>query len=213
MKILLLSLFLFVGITVIAQTSFEKAMTEKVAQVEQQKTADEFTALANDFKRIGDKEKTQWLPYYYAAFSTIQKGRLAMRDGKMAELDAIATEAQKSLDLATNLNKDNAENLILQKMIHSLKMMVDPQSRFMSEGMLAKEALEKAEKADPANPRISLLKAEDTYFTPEQFGGSKAKGLELFQKSLDQFKVYKPKSTLDPNWGKGEAEYFLATKP
>ena len=213
MKILLLSLFLFVGITVIAQTSFEKAMTEKVAQVEQQKTADEFTALANDFKRIGDKEKTQWLPYYYTAFSTIQKGRLAMRDGKMAELDAIATEAQKSLDLATNLNKDNAENLILQKMIHSLKMMVDPQSRFMSEGMLAKEALEKAEKADPTNPRISLLKAEDTYFTPEQFGGSKAKGLELFQKSLDQFKVYKPKSTLDPNWGKGEAEYFLANKP
>ena len=213
MKILLLSLFLFVGITVIAQTSFEKAMTEKVAQVEQQKTADEFTALANDFKRIGDKEKTQWLPYYYAAFSTIQKGRLAMRDGKMAELDAIATEAQKSLDLATNLSKDNAENFILQKMIHSLKMMVDPQSRFMSEGMLAKEALEKAEKADPTNPRISLLKAEDTYFTPEQFGGSKTKGLELFQKSLDQFKVYKPKSTLDPNWGKGEAEYFLANKP
>ncbi len=213
MKILLLSLFLFVGITVIAQTSFEKAMTEKVAQVEQQKTSDEFTALANDFKRIGDKEKTQWLPYYYAAFSTIQKGRLAMRDGKMAELDAIAAEAQKSLDLALNLNKDNAENLILQKMIHSLKMMVDPQSRFMSEGMLAKEALEKAEKADPTNPRISLLKAEDTYFTPEQFGGSKTKGLELFQKSLDQFKVYKPKSTLDPNWGKGEAEYFLANKP
>lgn len=213
MKILLLSLFLFVGITVIAQTSFEKAMTEKVAQVEQQKTSDEFTALANDFKRIGDKEKTQWLPYYYAAFSTIQKGRLAMRDGKMTELDAIAAEAQKSLDLAINLNKDNAENLILQKMIHSLKMMVDPQSRFMSEGMLAKEALEKAEKADPTNPRISLLKAEDTYFTPEQFGGSKTKGLELFQKSLDQFKIYQPKSTLDPNWGKGEAEYFLTNKP
>ena len=73
--------------------------------------------------------------------------------------------------------------------------------------------MEKAEKADPTNPRISLLKAEDTYFTPEQFGGSKTKGLELFQKSLDQFKVYKPKSTLDPNWGKGEAEYFLANKP
>ena len=213
MKILLLSLFLFVGITVIAQTSFEKAMTEKVAQVEQQKTSDEFTALANDFKRIGDKEKTQWLPYYYAAFSTIQKGRLAMRDGKMAELDAIATEAQKSLDLATNLNKDNAENFILQKMIHSLKMMVDPQSRFMSEGMLAAEALSKAEKLDAENPRITLMKAEDTYFTPEQFGGSKAKGLELFQKSLDQFKVYKPKTALDPNWGKGEAEYFLANKP
>src|SRR5690606_11154685 len=120
-------------------------------------------------------EKTQWLPYYYAALSTIQKGRLAMREGKVADLDPIAAEAQKSLDLAMDLSKDNAENLILQKMIHGLKMMVDPQARFMSEGMLAADALSKAEKIDAGNPRITLMKAEDTYFTPEQFGGSKAR--------------------------------------
>lgn len=202
-----------VTVSVFSQTAFDKAMTEKIALVEQEKTAEDFTALANDFTRIGDKEKSQWLPYYYAAFSNIQKGRLAMRQGKMTELDAIAAEAQKSLDMAMGLSKDNAELLILQKMIHSLKMMVDPMSRFMTEGTLATEALSKAEILDPQNPRITLLRAEDTYFTPEQFGGSKTKGLELFQKSLDQFKVYKPKTMLDPNWGKGEAEYFLANKP
>jgi len=201
------------GIIAFSQTAYDKVMTEKIASIEKHQTADEFTALANDFKRIGDKEKTQWLPYYYAAFSTIRKGRMAMREGKLADLDPIAAEAQKSLDLAIDLNKDNAENLILQKMIHGLKMMVDPQARFMSEGMLAADALSKAEKIDAGNPRITLMKAEDTYFTPEQFGGSKARGLELFQKSLDQFKIYKTKSALDPNWGKGEAEYFLANKP
>ncbi|MGZ5198082.1 MAG: hypothetical protein ACXWB7_09035 [Kaistella sp.] len=213
MKKLLFTAFLLISTAAFSQTAYEKAMTTKIAHVKQQKTADEFTALANDFKRIGDKEKTQWLPYYYAAFSTIQKGRMAMREGKLAELDPIASEAQKSLDRAMELNKDSAENLILQKMIHGLKMMVDPQARFMSEGMLAAEALSKAEKLDAENPRITLLKAEDMYFTPEQFGGSKTKGLELFQKALDQFKVYQPKSLLDPNWGKGQAEYFLATKP
>ncbi len=204
---------LMTGIIAFSQTAYDKVMTEKIASIEKDQTADEFTALANDFKRIGDKEKTQWLPYYYAAFSTIQKGRMAMREGKVADLDPIAAEAQKSLDLAMDLSKDNAENLILQKMIHGLKMMVDPQARFMSEGMLAADALSKAEKIDAGNPRITLMKAEDTYFTPEQFGGSKARGLELFQKSLDQFKIYKTKSALDPNWGKGEAEYFLANKP
>lgn len=204
---------LMTGIIAFSQTAYDKVMTEKIASIEKHQTADEFTALANDFKRIGDKEKTQWLPYYYAAFSTIQKGRMAMREGKVADLDPIAAEAQKSLDLAMDLSKDNAENLILQKMIHGLKMMVDPQARFMSEGMLAADALSKAEKIDAGNPRITLMKAEDTYFTPEQFGGSKARGLELFQKSLDQFKIYKTKSALDPNWGKGEAEYFLANKP
>ena len=213
MKKLIFAMCLMTGIIAFSQTAYDKVMTEKIASIEKHQTADEFTALANDFKRIGDKEKTQWLPYYYAAFSTIQKGRMAMREGKVADLDPIAADAQKSLDLAMDLSKDNAENLILQKMIHGLKMMVDPQARFMSEGMLAADALSKAEKIDVGNPRITLMKAEDTYFTPEQFGGSKARGLELFQKSLDQFKIYKTKSALDPSWGKGEAEYFLANKP
>lgn len=212
MKNLILGIFLMIGVNAFSQTSYEKAMTEKIAIVEQHKTPDEFTALANDFKRIGDKEKTQWLPYYYAAFATIQKGRALMREGKTEALDPIAAEAQKYLGLAMQLNKDSAENLILQKMIHSLKMMVNPQQRFMSEGMLAAEALSKAEKIDAQNPRITLMRAEDTYYTPEQFGGSKTRGLELFQKALDQYKVYQPKTTLDPNWGKGEAEYFLANK-
>ena len=213
MKKLLFAMCLMTGIIAFSQTAYDKVMTEKIASIEKHQTADEFTALANDFKRIGNKEKTQWLPYYYAAFSTIQKGRMAMREGKVADLDPIAADAQKSLDLAMDLSKDNAENLILQKMIHGLKMMVNPQERFMSEGMLAADALSKAEKIDAENPRLTLMKAEDTYYTPEQFGGSRARGLELFQKSLDQFKVYKTKSALDPNWGKGEAEYFIANKP
>ncbi|WP_304344542.1 hypothetical protein [Chryseobacterium koreense] len=213
MRKLFLATVLFIGVTAFAQTAYEKAMSEKVAKVESHLSADDFTALSNDFTRIGDKEKTQWLPYYYAAFSSIQKGRIAMREGRTADLDPIADEAQKNLDKASELSKDNPELLILQKMVHGLKMMVNPQQRFMSEGMLAAEALSKAEKLDSENPRITLMKAEDTYFTPEQFGGSKTRGLELFQKSLDQFSVYKTKTSLDPNWGKAEAEYFLANKP
>jgi len=213
MKKLILTTLILISASTFAQTTFDKIMTEKIAKINQSKTPEDFTALANDFARIGDKEKTQWLPYYYAAHTTIEKGRSLMRVRKMTELDAITAEAQKSLDKASELSKDNAEIAILQKMIHGLKMMVDPQARFMSESMLGSAALEKATKIDPENPRITLLKAEDVYYTPEQFGGSKAKGLELFQKSLDQFKVYKPKTALDPTWGKGEAEYFLANKP
>lgn len=202
--------FLMMSIFTFAQTTFEKVMAEKTSKISQCKTPEDFTALSNDFTRIGDKEKTQWLPYYYAALSSIQKGRTMMRDGKTSELDAVADEAQKSLDRAVALNPENAENYILTKMVHSLRMMVNPQQRFMSEGMLAADALSKAEKLDPENPRITLLKGEDTYFTPEQFGGSKVKGKELVSKSLEQFNVYKPKTALDPNWGKQEAEYMLS---
>ena len=176
------------------------------------KTPEEFTAMANDFDRIGTKENTQWLPYYYAAFATIQKGRLMMKTGNTAELDPVAAQADQYIAKAEALSPNNAEIYILKKITSGLRMMVDPMSRYMQESPIAQGALAKAKELDAENPRITVLLAEDAYFTPEQFGGSKTKGIELFNKSLEQFKLYKPKTALAPNWGKEEAEYFLSQK-
>lgn len=192
-----------------AQANYEKIMTEKIAKIEACKTPDDFQVLANDFQRIADKETTKWQPSYYAAFSYIQKGRVLMREGKMDELDAAADQAQKYIDAATNIENQNSEIHLLQKMVYSLKMMVNPQERYMTFGMKAQDELAKAAKLDPNNPRIMLIKAEDIYFTPEQYGGSKTKGMELFKTALEKFNSFEPKTKLDPNWGKSEAEYFL----
>lgn len=199
-----------VSLITFAQAGYEKIMTEKIAKIETCKSAEDFQNLANDFQRIGDKEKGKWLPNYYTAFSYIQKGRVLMRDGKMESLDEVADQAQKYIDAAESAEKNNSEIHLLQKMVFSLKMMVNPQQRYITYGTQAANELKKAEDFDPANPRVALIKAEDVYFTPEQYGGSKAKGLELFKVSLEKFNAYKPKTTLDPNWGKSEAEYFLS---
>lgn len=199
-----------VSLITFAQAGYEKIMTEKIAKIETCKSAEDFQNLANDFQRIGDKEKGKWLPNYYTAFSYIQKGRVLMREGKMESLDEVADQAQKYIDAAESAEKNNSEIHLLQKMVFSLKMMVNPQQRYMTYGTQAANELKKAEDFDPANPRVALIKAEDVYFTPEQYGGSKTKGLELFKASLEKFNAYKPKTTLDPNWGKSEAEYFLS---
>jgi len=211
MKKLILSFALsLISLTAFAQTTYEKAMSDKIAKMETMKTADEFHALSNDFIRIAEKEKGKWLPNYYAAFSQIQKGRVMMRGGKLDQLDETADIAQKYVDLAMAADANNSEIYLLQKMIYSLKMMVNPMERFMTFGMKAQETLAKAEELNPDNPRVILIKAEDTYFTPEQYGGSKTKGMDLFKSALDKFSSYKPKTALDPNWGKAEAEYFIA---
>ena len=212
-KLIFTSAVLLITTLGFSQSKYETAMREKIDKVEQHLSADDFQKLSNDFTRIGDAEKTQWQPYYFASFAQIQKGRILMQQNQTAELDAVAAEAQKPLDKAMELSKDNAELYILKKMIHGLKMMVDPMNRYMTEGTAAQEALAKAEKLDAENPRISILKAEDLYYTPAQFGGSKEKGLELFKKALEQFKIYETKSPMNPNWGKAEAEYFIANKP
>ena len=194
-----------------AQTAYEKAMLAKVQTIEMPKAnLDDYTAQANDFARIGDKEKTLWQPYYYAAFSIIKKGRTLMQQNQLSKLDDVAKEAQNYIDKAEALSPNNAEIFILKKMNHGLKMIVNPMERWQTEGQAAQVALNEAKKLDPENPRISILEAEDLYYTPEQFGGSKSKGIELFKKALEQFKTYKIKSSVDPNWGQGEANYFIS---
>jgi hypothetical protein len=194
-----------------AQTAYEKAMLPKVQMIEMPKAnPDDYTIQANDFARIGDKEKTLWQPYYYAALSIIKKGRELMQKNQVAQLDDVAKEAQNYIDKAEALSPNNAEIFLLKKMNHGLKMMVNPMERWQTEGQAAQVALNEAKKLDPENPRISILEAEDLYYTPEQFGGSKSKGIELFKKALEQFKTYKIKSSVDPNWGQGEANYFIS---
>lgn len=210
-KYLLTFALSLISLTAFAQTDYEKIMSDKIAKIENCKSLDEFQTLANDFDRIGKKETKEWLPAYYAAFSYIQKGRMLMREGKMSELSAQANIAEKYLDQAEDIaGKDNAEIHLLRKMSYSLKMMENPTERYMTDGMKAIEELKKAENLDPENPRIALIKAEDTYFTPEQFGGSKTKGMEQFKDALTKFKTYVPKSKIAPNWGKAEAEYFVS---
>lgn len=194
-----------------AQADYEKIMSDKIAKLETTRSTDEFQALANDFERIGKKETKQWLPLYYAAFAYLQKGRMQMQSGKMSELSINANIADKYLDQAEAIaGKDNSEIHLLRKMAYSLRMMENPAERYMTDGMKAMEELKKAETLDPNNPRVALIKAEDTYFTPEQYGGSKEKGLEQFKAALVKFNAFKPKTALDPNWGKAEAEYFLS---
>ncbi len=213
MKKLILTISLFlIGFTAFAQTAYENAMTEKITKIETSKTPEELTALSNDFERIGTKESKKWLPYYYAAFATIQKGRILMQSGKTSELDPVAADAEKYIAKAEALSPNNAEIFILKKITSRLRMVVDPMGRYMLESPIAQEAIVKAQTLDSENPRITLLLAEDAYFTPEQFGGSKVKGTELFKKSLEQFAKYKPKTPLDPNWGKAEAESLLGQK-
>lgn len=208
-KYLLSFALVLLSLTTFAQTAYEKAMTDKIAKIETCKTAEDFQALANDFQRIAEKEQNKWQPYYYAAFSFIQKGRLQMRDGKTQDLDEPADQAMKYLTSAESIS-DNAEVRLLKKMAYSLKMMVNPMQRYMTDGAKATAEMTAAEKMEPNNPRVALIKAEDMYFTPEQYGGSKTKGLEMFKLALEKFNSYQPKTSIDPNWGKAEAEYFIS---
>ena len=164
---------LFVMVALIVMTAsfaqnekYVKAMEPKVSMLDTNNGVEVLKDLANTFERIGNAEKTQWEPYYYAAYCTVMAGTLSMpQDGSFGDNSAIADPmADKA---------DNSEIYCVIKMIHSLRMLGNPMARFMSEGAKASEALGKAKSLNENNPRVYILEAQDKYYTPEQFGGSK----------------------------------------
>lgn len=203
------------GTAVFAQSEkYVKAMEAKVGMIDSTNTPDAWKDLANAFERIAEAEKTQWLPYYYAAYSSVMAGMMSMPQGSFGDNSAIADpyadKAETLINKANEMNKDNSEIYCVIKMVHSLRLMGNAMSRYMTEGPKAEEALNKAKELNANNPRVYILEGQDKYFTPEQFGGSKEEAKKLFEKANEIFKTIKPGNAIDPQWGRSTVEYFLS---
>ncbi len=194
---------------------FVKAMESKIAMLDSVQTAEGYIELANAFERIADAEKNQGLAYYYAAYCNASAGTLVGAGGDMMaakadKTDPYADKADKQIKKAEELMKSNSEIFIVKKMIATLRMLGDPMNRYMTYGPEAQAALDEAKKLDPNNPRVYLLEAQDKYYTPEQFGGSKDEAKVLFEIAQKLFETFKPETSIHPNWGKNQVTYFLS---
>ncbi|MBO9563453.1 MAG: hypothetical protein J7621_11790 [Niastella sp.] len=192
---------------------YTKAMQAAIANLDSLHTAEAWTDAANTFQRIADAEKTQWLPYYYAALGNVMSGLMSSGVSGAAptpdKIDPLADKAQELISKAAALTKENSEIYCVKKMIATTRMMADPMNRYMTYGPQAAEALQKAKALNPENPRVYLLEGQDKFYTPEQFGGSKTEAKALFEQSLKKYDSYKPETDIHPQWGKSQVLYFL----
>ena len=206
--LLLISMISFSYLLYAQTDKFTAAMQKNIALLGSSLQKQDMTDLANNFTRIADAEKTQWLPYYYAAYCTVMNSYL-LKDRSKA--DDFADKAEELIGKAETIaGKPNSETLVIRSMIASAHMMVDPQTRWQQYGQVSAENISKAKELDPTNPRPVYLEAQAKFYTPEAFGGGKAPAKEMFEKAITMFDSFKPQSPIDPNWGKSSAEYFLA---
>lgn len=205
MKKLLVIASLFVATLVSAQGKFEAGMAKGLGMMKEAKTATALTETSAFFERVGDAEKTQWIPYYYAALSLYQS---AWADPK-ADKDKIGEACKMLISKGMAIEK-TADLYCLEQQVAVLQMMVDPMTRYQTYGAAAKVALQNAKKADATNPRIYFLDGMTLMNTPEAFGGGKAVAKPLFAKSVELFTTYKLATPFYPNWGAEEAAKQLA---
>lgn len=208
-KTILSALIICFCITTFAQSDkYAPAMKKNISMLDSAMQKGNAKELANNFERIGDAEKFQWLPYYYAAYANLLS---TYTEKDKTKVDAIADKAEELIIKAEGLaGKENSETAVIKSMIASAHMMVDPQSRYMQYGAASSENMQMAQELDPANPRAVYLEAQQKFYTPAAFGGGKSVAKPLFEKVLKMFDTFKPASELHPTWGKDATEYFLA---
>ncbi|TDH26214.1 hypothetical protein EXU57_12045 [Segetibacter sp. 3557_3] len=206
-QILVMTILLCVSVMSYAQNDkYQKAMEKTIAAFDTCKTAEDYQQVSAAFERIGDAEKTQWLPYYYAALAMEFKGFTDQKGDK----DEIANRAEALIAKAEAIEPKNSELFLLKNMSATLHMLVDPMNRWQQYGAVARQALGTAKAIDAQNPRVYLMEGESLMNTPAQFGGGKDKARQSLEKSVELFKAFKPVTPLHPVWGQKRAERMLA---
>ncbi len=182
--------------------AYEQAMGKAISEMYAAQDLAAFDNAANKFTRIGDAEKDQWLPYYYASLSYVFKG---FRINDLQQKDAVLDLAMKSIDKAATLAPNNVEIIAMHGFINMIKIGVDPGTRgqSLSPGIYAD--FTKAIQLDPKNPRATLFMAQMQYGTAQFFGSGLEDACQMVETSIVLFDSGENKDALMPAWGKESA--------
>ncbi|HET6558930.1 MAG TPA: hypothetical protein VFG54_16540 [Prolixibacteraceae bacterium] len=189
-----------------ANEAYHEAMSQSIEKLFRAATIADYTESANQFERISQNEKKEWLPLYYASYAYIM---ISFQEPDNAKKDAYLDQAQKFLDQAIAIAPDESELHMLQGFLYPSRINIDPMTRGMQYMEKMNASLDKALQLNPDNPRVYFLRGTMTYHMPEAYGGGAANALPFLKTAQEKFSAFKPKTDLSPNWGKEANEADL----
>ncbi len=189
---------------------YEQKMGELLGKMETCKTADDFQELANQFERVAQAEKKEWLPRYYQAQCLIT-ATFVDRAASMDEKDALLDGAEEIIQEVMKKNPKESEVYVLHSLYLSARLSVDPATRGQQYSMLSQQAVTKALLIDPENPRANYMKLANDLGRTRFFKGDTSQFCEQAQSLLENWDDFQPASPIHPNWGKDSVEEIIAS--
>lgn len=205
-KLTFILIVLLMSITGYSNEAYHTAMSQSIEKLFQATTLPEYVEIANQFERITQMGKAEWLPLYYASYAYIM---ISFQEPENTKKDAYLDQAQKLLDQALSIDPKESELHMLQGFLYPSRINIDPMSRGMIYIGKMNASLDKALELNPDNPRVYYLRATMTFHMPEAYGGGAAKALPYYRTAEEKYKIYKPKTDLSPDWGKESNEIEL----
>jgi len=199
---LTIALFLLATASIAQSPKYIETMEKTIADLYAAQSPESFDPIINKFSRIGQAEKTEWEPYYYASLANVFK---AFRIQDLDAKDAVLDQAHAALKQAAALSENNVEIVLFEGFINMIKIGVDPATRgqSLSPGIMA--SFGKAMKMDPDNPRATLFMGQMQMGAAQFFGSGTQVPCGLINRSLELFDSYKTASTIAPAWGRSSA--------
>lgn len=189
-----------------AQTdAYQSAMKTGLVLLSSSRSSENFIAAANHFERIANAENKQWMPIYYSAYANLTAGLLS---DDITLKDQYFEKALAQVEKADLISAGNSEIYTLKGYAQFMKMSVDPQNRFSLIGE-ANASLGKAKQLDPENPRPHFVQGQNTFYTPEAFGGGKAMAKPMLAEAVKRYDQNTPSTDLAPGWGAERAKTLL----
>jgi len=208
-KINKMKIIFFAAITIMvsqtiagSDTLYYSVLKKSIDLAHQEYKLDNYRQLANCSERICLVYKDDWIPYYYQAYAYINMGFIETDESLM---EMYCDKARELLDEAFKINPDESEIYVLQSMLYFARMAISPMINGPLYLQKASGALDDAGKLDPGNPRIYYLRGKSVMYTPKFFGGGKEAAIPLFEKTLNIFRNFKPRSIVHPAWGEEDA--------
>jgi len=125
---------------------------------------------------------------------------LLLRYNHMAEANELLNNLRSSLEEEISANPDNAEAWALLASSYGMLATVE-RDKAMEYGQKAGAAEGRALAASGDNPMVLLLIGINKFYTPEQWGGGKARALEYFDRAVTAYRA----GDLERSWGHADA--------
>lgn len=199
---LAITIALFVCNFLVAQSLYEKGMTQAIGLWHEGKIT-ESTAV---FERIAAVEKDNWLPNYYIALMNAIAA-IGMQDKD--KMTAMSNKAQAALDSEIMKTPENPELLVVQALIQTVWLVADPMTNGAKLSPQIMELYEKAIKIAPENPRVLLSKAEFEIGGAAFWGKDTKPMCDAISHSIKLFENEKLATAFSPKWGRERVDELL----
>lgn len=181
---------------------YQQKMGETLAGFSQVESVADYRELGNKFMMIAQAEKTEWLPYYYHAqcYILMSFSENENPENKDEYLDVAETSVAKMLELAPS----ESEAYVMQGMLYTARLVVDPMSRGQKYGSLSAQSIGKALGIEPENPRAKYMQIANEMGTAGFFGSDVSAPCQKARLLYDEWDNYQLKSSISPRWGKSQ---------